>query len=41
MSGSAPAVPRLSDGIDLAARQEPSKPAVAGLRQKLADLIRG
>jgi hypothetical protein len=40
-STASPAVPRLSDGIDLAARQEPSKPAVAGLRQKLADLIRG
>jgi hypothetical protein len=40
-STASPALPRRSEGIDLAARPEPSKPAAVGLRQKLADLIRG
>jgi hypothetical protein len=36
-----PAAPRLSQGIDLAARPASSKPAAGGFRGKLADLIRG
>jgi len=40
-STASPTAPRLSEGIDLTARAEPAKPAVVGLRQKLADLIRG